>query len=217
MQDVSLETRHAIWETQKSHDAVVILTGRKMRHLTGVSRKISPMRACVWNRAPPQISGQTMPAKAVSTLYNLIVGFASGVCTCGTLCCTQRGVCRETLAATGQLLRRHVLLPRSCGADLEDHSAPCGGCIEVGPLLCQPNSGHQYLTKSSLSVAVTAWAPKRPRTLSPSFDALFVSLFVTPSKGIVHIKEPKTRRMTGHAAQQQCFWNVLESVNWSIP
>ena len=61
---------------------------------------------------------------------------------------------------------------------------------------------------------------------SLSFDAPFVSLFVTPSRGqaaswcdvqtfdgslstryqrvhgIVHIKEPKTRRMTGHAAQQ---------------
>ena len=42
MQDVSRETRHAIRETQMSYDAVVILTGRKTRQLTGVSRKISP-------------------------------------------------------------------------------------------------------------------------------------------------------------------------------
>ena len=72
-------------------------------------------------------------------------------------------------------LRRYVLLPRSCGADLEDHSARCGGCIEVG---------HPHLTKSSLSVAVTAWPQNVPEhSLSLSFDALFVSLFFTPSKG----------------------------------
>ena len=40
----SRETRRAIRETQMSYDAVVILTDRKTRQLTGVSRKISPMQ-----------------------------------------------------------------------------------------------------------------------------------------------------------------------------
>ena len=44
MQDVSRETRQAIRETQMSYDAVVILTDRKSRQLTGVSRKISPVQ-----------------------------------------------------------------------------------------------------------------------------------------------------------------------------
>ena len=38
------ETRRAIRETQMSYDAVVILTDRKTRQFTGVSRKISPMQ-----------------------------------------------------------------------------------------------------------------------------------------------------------------------------
>ena len=42
MRDVSRETRRAIRETQMSHDAVVIVTERKSRQLTGVSR--SPMQ-----------------------------------------------------------------------------------------------------------------------------------------------------------------------------
>ena len=44
VQHVSRETRRAIRETQMSYDAVVILTDRQMRQLTGVSRKISPMQ-----------------------------------------------------------------------------------------------------------------------------------------------------------------------------
>ena len=40
----SRETRRAIWETQMSYDAVVILTDGKTRQLKGASREISPMQ-----------------------------------------------------------------------------------------------------------------------------------------------------------------------------
>ena len=44
MQGVSRETRLAIWETQMSFVAVVILTDGKTRQLTGASREISSMQ-----------------------------------------------------------------------------------------------------------------------------------------------------------------------------
>ena len=41
MQGVSRETRRAIWETQMSFDAAVLLTDGKTRQLTGASREMS--------------------------------------------------------------------------------------------------------------------------------------------------------------------------------
>ena len=41
--------------------------------------------------------------ESAAFLFNLVVGFAFGVCTCVTLCCAQRGVSREIIVAAEQL------------------------------------------------------------------------------------------------------------------
>ena len=56
MQDVSRETRRGIWETQMSHDAVGILTDRKMRQITDVSRKISHATGTSSHRILPALT-----------------------------------------------------------------------------------------------------------------------------------------------------------------
>ena len=48
-------------------------------------------------------AGQEIASESGVYLFYLIAGFAIGVCTCATLCCTQRGVSREILVATEQL------------------------------------------------------------------------------------------------------------------
>ena len=133
--------------------------------------------------------------------------------------------------------RRNRLLARSCGADLEDHQSVFRTWWRM-PRCWSPAIPAEFRTVSHeilLSVAMFAWLHSVPEVSLLTLLSFYC--FLRPAEarqlrwrevklfdgsrstrdekvyGIVHIRETKTRRMTGHAAQQ----HVLESVNWSIP
>ena len=62
------------------------------------------LRVCICgNRRGSQNQLEEIASEGVVYLCNFVVEFAIGVCTCATLCCTQRDVSREILVVTERL------------------------------------------------------------------------------------------------------------------
>ena len=55
------------------------------------------------SQAPLKVSGQKLPVKTPSFIFNLVVGFAIGVCTYVMIGCTRRLGSREIIVAAEQL------------------------------------------------------------------------------------------------------------------
>ena len=60
-------------------------------------------RVSAERQSPLKVSGQRLPRGGISFLFNPDVGFAVGVCTCVTLCCTHRSISRKIIVAAEQL------------------------------------------------------------------------------------------------------------------
>ena len=88
-------------ERVPSHSALVV---RTREHAPRPEAGICGCRPCICGEPSASQSQWTEIASEGSAyLYNLTVGIAIGVCTCVTLCCTQRDVSREILVAAEQL------------------------------------------------------------------------------------------------------------------
>ena len=145
-------------------------------------------------------------------------------------------------------LKRHVLLARSCGADLEDHQIVFRTLWRVYrswslaiPAEFRTPVSHEIV----LSVATFAWlhcVPELSLLTLLSFHCLLrpaetrqlrwcdvknvkgsLSTRYEKVHGIIHIREPKTRRMAGRAAQQhvllECpgICQLVHTMKSSIP
>ena len=145
-------------------------------------------------------------------------------------------------------LRRYVLLARSCGADLEDHQGVFRTLWRVHrswslaiPAEFRTPVSHEIVPSVAMSASLHN-VPELSLLTLFSFHCLLRpaevrqlrwcdvnivdgSLSTRHEKvfGIVHIKEPKTRRMAGHAAQQhvllECpgICQLVRTMKSSIP
>ena len=139
-------------------------------------------------------------------------------------------------------LRRLVLLARSCGADLEDRQSVFRTLWRVHRSWSFAIPA-EFRTPVSLeivlSVGMSAWlhnvpelslltllsyhcrcAQQRPRNFDGATWKLLMDPFEHDTKVYGIVTHQRTRKRAEWQVVQlsnTCFWNVLESVNWTIP